>query len=76
MAQWIRRQSPKPKIGGSSPPSGTTNFDERGWSLCEIMDQVGAGFYKAGQQQRLPFPELKQDKMTISKKFAPQGLNF
>ena len=48
----------------------------RGWSLCEIIDQVGAGFYKAGQQQRLPFPELKQDKMTISKKFAPQGLNF
>ena len=28
VAQWIRRRSPKPKIGGSSPPSGTTNFDE------------------------------------------------
>ena len=43
----------------------------RGWSLCEIIDQAGAGFYKAGQQQRLLFPELKQDKMTISKKYAP-----
>ena len=27
VAQWIRRRSPKPKIGGSSPPSGTTYFD-------------------------------------------------
>ena len=26
VAQWIRRRSPKPKIGGSSPPSGTTCF--------------------------------------------------
>ena len=23
VAQWIRRRSPKPKIGGSSPPMGT-----------------------------------------------------
>ena len=23
VAQWIRRRSPKPKIGGSSPPVGT-----------------------------------------------------
>ena len=28
----------------------------RGWSLCEIRDQAGAGFYKPGQQQRLMFP--------------------
>ena len=34
----------------------------RGWSLCEIMDQVGAGFHKPGQQQRLLFPvEAGQD---------------
>ena len=46
-------------------------YDVRGWSLCEIMDQAGAGLYKAGQQQRLLFPEWKQDKMTISKKYAP-----
>ena len=46
-------------------------FFLRGWSLCEIMDQAGAGFYKPGQQQRLLFPEWKQDKMTISKKYAP-----
>ena len=26
MAQWIRRRSPKPKIGGSSPPVGKTIF--------------------------------------------------
>jgi hypothetical protein len=26
VAQWIRRRSPKPKIGGSSPPVGTTFF--------------------------------------------------
>ena len=25
----------------------------RGWSLCEIMYQAGAGFHKPGQQQRL-----------------------
>jgi hypothetical protein len=28
----------------------------RGWSLCEIIDQAGAGFPKPGQQQRLLFP--------------------
>ena len=27
VAQWIRRRSPKPKIGGSSPPVGTHVFD-------------------------------------------------
>ena len=26
VAQWIRRRSPKPKIGGSSPPVGTNIF--------------------------------------------------
>ena len=26
VAQWIRRRSPKPKIGGSSPPVGTNTF--------------------------------------------------
>ena len=26
VAQWIRRRSPKPKIGGSSPPVGTNVF--------------------------------------------------
>ena len=31
-------------------------LDERGWSLCEIMDQAGAGFQKTGQQQKLLFP--------------------
>ena len=36
--------------------------DQRGWSLCEIMDQAGAGFIKPGQQQRLLFPvEAGQD---------------
>jgi hypothetical protein len=29
---------------------------QRGWSLCEIIDHAGAGFYKPGQQQRLLFP--------------------
>ena len=34
----------------------------RGWSLCEIIDQAGAGFPKSGQQQRLLFPvEAGQD---------------
>ena len=36
--------------------------DLRGWSLCEIIDQAGAGFPKPGQQQRLLFPvEAGQD---------------
>ena len=26
VAQWIRRRSPKPKIGGSSPPVGMQDF--------------------------------------------------
>ena len=26
VAQWIRRRSPKPKIGGSSPPVGNNVF--------------------------------------------------
>ena len=26
---------------------------KRGWSLCEIMDQTGAGFYNPGQHKRL-----------------------
>ena len=34
----------------------------RGWSLCEIMEQAGAGFHKPGQQQSLLFPvEAGQD---------------
>ena len=34
----------------------------RGWRLCEIIDQAGAGFHKPGQQQRLLFPvEAGQD---------------
>ena len=34
----------------------------RGWSLCEIMKQAGAGFHKPEQQQRLLFPvEAGQD---------------
>ena len=41
----------------------------RGWSVCEIMDQAGTGFYKPGQQNWLLVPKWKQDKMTISKKY-------
>ena len=47
--------------------------------MCEIMEQAGVGFDKPGQQQWLLFPEWKQDKMTISKKYAPlrpEGLTF
>ena len=32
VAQWIRRRSPKPKIGGSSPPVGNLPFD----FLCSL----------------------------------------
>ena len=40
----------------------TINGSIRGWSLCEIMDQAGAGFHKSKQQQRLLFPvEAGQD---------------
>ena len=48
----------------------------RGWSLCEIMDQAGAGFHKPGQQQRLLFPvEAGQDDY-IKEICSPEGLIF
>ena len=35
---------------------------QRGWSLCEIINQAGAGFYQPGQQRRILFPvEAGQD---------------
>ena len=43
----------------------------RGWTLCEIMDQEGAGFLKPGQQQRLLFPKWRYAKMIIFEKYAP-----
>ena len=48
----------------------------RGWSLCEIMEQAGAGFYKPGQQQRLLFPvEAGQDDY-FKEICSPEGLTF
>ena len=43
------------------------------WSPGQLVchQQEEAEFYKPGQQQWLLFPEWKQDKMTISKKYAP-----
>ena len=34
----------------------TINGSIRGWNLCDIMDQAGAGFHRPKQQQRLLFP--------------------
>ena len=39
VAQWIRRRSPKPKIGGSSPPVGTCTF--YGWPGRWISSMFG-----------------------------------
>ena len=48
----------------------------RGWSLCEIIDQAGAGFYSPGQQQMLLFPlEAGQDDY-IKEICSPEGLVF
>ena len=53
------------------PPSAA---DIRGWSLGEIMEQAGAGFYKPGQQQRLLIPvEAGQDDY-IKEMCSPEGL--
>ena len=50
------------------------DFEQRGWSLCEIMEQAGAGFYKPGQQQRLLIPvEAGQDDY-IKEICSPEGL--
>ena len=50
--------------------------NQRGWSLCEIIEHKGAGFYKPGQQQRLLFPvEAGQDDYNIEKS-SPEGLVF
>ena len=50
--------------------------DQRGWSLCEIIDKAGAGFYKPGQQQRLLIPpEAGQDDY-IKAICSPEGLVF
>ena len=49
---------------------------QRGWSLCEIMEQAGAGFHKPGQQQRILFPvEAGQDEY-IKEICSPEGLIF
>ena len=48
----------------------------RGWSVCEIMYQAGAGLYKPGQQQRLLFHvEAEQDDY-IKEICSPEGLVF
>ena len=48
----------------------------RGWSLCEKMDQAGAGFHKSGQQQRLLVPvEAGQDDY-IKEICSHEGFNF
>ena len=50
--------------------------EQRDWSLCETMDQAGAGFYRPGQQQRLLLPlEAGQDDY-IKEKCSPEGLNL
>ena len=41
VAQWIRRRSPKPKIGGSSPPVGNQSFG-RQFSLTFRWSQLAA----------------------------------
>ena len=51
-------------------------FCQRGWSLCEIIDQAGAGFNKPGQQQRLlSSVEAGQDDY-IKEICSPEGLTF
>ena len=44
VAQWIRRRSPKPKIGGSSPPVGTEVFKKYFWhvrgNICHLLIYV------------------------------------
>ena len=48
----------------------------RGWGLCEIMDQAGAGFHKPGQQQRLLIcVEAGQDDY-IKEICSPEGLIY
>ena len=38
VAQWIRRRSPKPKIGGSSPPEGNHIFFRGPLMNCQSMN--------------------------------------
>ena len=39
VAQWIRRRSPKPKIGGSSPPVGKIVFGQY-FSVASVAAQL------------------------------------
>ena len=48
----------------------------KSWSLCEIIDQTGAGFYKLGQQQRLLFPVEVGQYDYIKQICSPEGLVF
>ena len=55
---------------------GKSKCDQRGWSLCEIMEQTEAGFHKPEKQQRLLFPvEAGQDDF-IKEICSPKGLIF
>ena len=51
-------------------------YNVRGWCLCEIMDQSGAGFDKPGQQQRLLFPVEAEQDVYIKEICSPEGLIF
>ena len=48
----------------------------RGWSLCEIIDEAGAGFYRPGQQQRLLFSVKAGQGDYIKEICSPEGLVF
>ena len=48
----------------------------RVWSLCEIMDQAGAGCHKPGKQQWLLFPVEEGQDDYIKEICSPDGIIF
>ena len=75
LSQWSLKKYNKIKCFDSSRVF-LSRWEQRGWSLCEIMDQAGAGFQKPGQQQRLWFPvEAGQDEY-IKEICSSEGLIF
>ena len=70
------KEKPRSPFNSAEILNFQDRFNKRGWSLCEIIDQPGAGFYKPGQQQRLLFPVGAGQDDYIKEICSPECLVF
>ena len=76
MRSHPKQKATKPTLNVEKNKTGIKHKKKHCWSLCEIMDQAGAGFHKPEQQQRLLFPvEVGQDDY-IKEMCSTEGLIF